>query len=364
MDDILRYETRSQWRRNLILFIIALAIKLVSLFPEWIEKWYAGEIYPRIAKVLRLLTGWVPFSIGDILYAVWAVMLLLFVLDLFKAIFRKRKDRSYFWLKTAKHVTTVLRIYIIFNLFWGLNYNRLEVGQQLGLKEETYGKEELAALTDELIGKMNNLRNQLSDSVVYPSRETVFHQVADAYNRLAVKDSFFAYKNISIKSSLYGKLGNRLGFLGYYNPFTGEAQLNTKIPQFLFPFVACHEVAHQLGYAYENEANFVGYLAAKETKDPIFQYSVYFDLYTYANGELYQYDSTAARNNYQRLDTLVRRDVHELRNYYKQMKNPFEPVIRMLYGEFLKMNNQPKGIQTYNEVVGQLLAYKRKYGSI
>jgi hypothetical protein len=364
MDEITRYETRRQWRLNLILFVIALVIKLVSLFPQWIEKWYAGEIYPRIANVLRTLTGWIPFSIGDILYGIWGIMLIIFILDLFKAIFRKRKDRPYFWFRTAKHVTTVLRIYIVFNLFWGLNYNRPSIYDQLALKEEKYGKEEVAQLTQELIAKVNTYRLQMSDSIIYPSRETIYDQVADSYNRLALKDSFFAYKHTSIKSSLYGKLGNKLGFLGYYNPFTGEAQLNTKIPGFLFPFVTCHEVAHQLGYAYENEANFVGYLAGKETKDPVFLYSTYFDLFTYANSDLFQYDSLQARNNYKLLDTLVRKDVKELRAYYKQMKNPFEPVIRMLYGEFLKINNQPKGIQTYNEVVGALLAYRRKYGSI
>ncbi len=57
-------------------------------------------------------------------------------------------------------------------------------------------------------------------------------------------------------------LGNYLGFTGYYNPFTGEAQVNTTVPQFLLPNIALHEMGHQIGYAKEDEANFSAYLAA------------------------------------------------------------------------------------------------------
>jgi hypothetical protein len=32
------------------------------------------------------------------------------------------------------------------------------------------------------------------------------------------------------------------------------------------------------------------------------------------------------------------------------------------YDGFLKMNNQPKGKETYNEVVAWLIAYMKRYG--
>jgi hypothetical protein len=364
MDPILKEETRAQWSKNVYLIIIALAIKLVSLRTDWIEKYYSTGIYPRIAKIQRLITGSIPFSIGDILYGIWMIMLILFVFRFIRDLVTARLERGYFWLATAKNFTKLLWIYIFFNLLWGLNYNRYGIADQLGLKEEKYGKEEVMQLTQELIAKVNASRLEMGDSFQYPSRTAIYDSVAKAYSELSVQYPYLKYENRSVKSSLYGKLGNKFGFLGYYNPFSGEAQLNVRIPDFLLPFVATHEVAHQLGYAYENEANFVGYLASTTAKQPMFHYSVYFDLFMYANGELAQYDSAQAKNNYKQFDTLVRRDVRELREYYKLNKNPFEPIIRMLYGEFLKINNQPKGINSYNEVVGALLAYRRKFGKI
>ena len=51
-----------------------------------------------------------------------------------------------------------------------------------------------------------------------------------------------------------------MGFSGYLNPFTNEAQVDILIPKYQLPTTASHEVAHQLGYAAENEANFIGIL--------------------------------------------------------------------------------------------------------
>ena len=99
----------------------------------------------------------------------------------------------------------------------------------------------------------------------------------------------------SLKPSLFSYLGNYFGFQGYYNPFSGEGQVNTTIPRFLEPFVSAHEIAHQIGYAKENEANFVAFIACRSYPNPTFRYSMYFDMYLYAVTELGREDSLLAR---------------------------------------------------------------------
>ena len=114
-------------------------------------------------------------------------------------------------------------------------------------------------------------------------------------------------------------IGNYSGFLGYYNPFTGEAQVNTKVPVFTIPFTTCHEIGHQLGFASESEASFVGYLVIKSNNSPVFNYSAYFELFGFANGELYSRDSVAAKQNIKLLDTLVRKDYAALQKIFKRI---------------------------------------------
>ena len=51
-----------------------------------------------------------------------------------------------------------------------------------------------------------------------------------------------------------------LGISGIFIPFTCEANVNATLPDWEIPFTACHELAHQRGFAREDEANYVGYL--------------------------------------------------------------------------------------------------------
>ncbi|MGI8951586.1 MAG: DUF3810 domain-containing protein [Chitinophagaceae bacterium] len=348
-----------------ILFLIAVVIKIISFFSAWIEANYSTNFYPKIGFFLRSITGWIPFSIGDIFYGLIAIWLIIKLIKFIRNIFQKKISWQSFLFGIGKIIQFCLWIYIVFNLLWGLNYDRLGIAYQLQLQPGVYTTEDLKNVTDSLLIKVNFYRKKLGDSTIqYPSYQQIFSETINAYKIVNNNFSFLNYQQRNIKPSLYGKLGNYLGFLGYYNPFTGEAQVNVTTPPFTIPYTCCHEVAHQLGYGTEDEANFVGYLVAKSSSDPLFHYSVYFDLFNYANGTLFYKDSSAARKNYRLLDTLVRRDEMLNRNFYLQYKNPFEPIITAIYGSYLKANRQPKGMETYNEVVAWLIAYQKKYGII
>jgi hypothetical protein len=138
--------------------------------------------------------------------------------------------------------------------------------------------------------------------------------------------------------------------------------VNTTSPRFLEPFVSLHEIAHQVGYAKEDEANFVAFLACRNYLSDIFQYSLYYNLYTYALREINKRDSLLAKEFYNKLDTQVKKDIIYHYEFYKKYKNPVEPIIMWFYGHYLRANNQPMGKDTYNEVVALLVAYYKKYG--
>lgn len=355
---------RRYWVTTIILFFIALGIKLFSLNSTWVEHWYSTGIYVYISSALRVLTGWIPFSIGDLLYAAAGIWFLIKIIKLLAALFRRKITRKNFAGGLLKAINFLLLIYIVFYALWGLNYDRKGIAAQLHLKPQQETAQDLANLTNSLLLKVNTTRRGLGDSVHYESYQNVFSQSVEAYKNAHQQYPFLTYRFSSIKSSLYSTLGNYLGFSGYYNPFSGEAQVCTKMPAFSLPFITCHEMAHQLGYGTEDEANFTGYLAAKSSNDPRFLYSVYFELFNYVNGDLFLYDSLAARNNYKLLDTLVKKDIQIYRAFLLQYKNPLEPLVSALYGNYLKANNQPAGLDTYNRVVAWLIAYQKKYGKL
>ena len=371
---------------TLLLIVIAVGIHIYSDNPIRVENQYSTGIYPFLSRILRYLFGWLPFSFGDVLYGVVVLWLIWKIVKGFRALFKKKpplsppkgeemeKMESRIKMKAGlqnfakagiKISRMLLLIYIAFNLFWGINYNRLGIAEQLHLNLDKYSIGDLENINALLIEKVNTSKMALVNGrVTYPTKSELFLKVKQAYVDAEQIYPFLKYKPVSLKTSIWSWVGNYMGFTGYYNPFTGEAQVNTLVPKFLQPFTSCHEVAHQLGYAREMEANFVGYLAGTASKDSLLQYSIYLDLFIYSNRNLFDSDSAAAKEFGKQLIPEVKADLKEWREFSKQHRNPVEPVFRWIYGVYLERNQQPQGVLSYDEVTGFLIAYYKKYGNI
>lgn len=354
---------RDKWLVSLLL--LTLFLRLFSQKESWVEQYYATGIYPSIAATLRTVFGWIPLSVGDMLY------LLAFVWVVRKTwklvmVLRQRRTREYLsWVLLRRYLKLSLLVYLVFSVFWGLNYFRQGIDAQLGLEIEDYSVQDLFSLTVLLQQRLNQYAEKL-DSVQrlrYNHHSFLLRKGAAAYTAAQRQYPFLAYSPSSVKPSLYTPLGHLFGFTGYYNPFTAEAQLKTNIPVFLKPFVVAHEIAHQVGYARENEASFVAWLACRASGDLNFLYSAYFELYRDAlyacrqtpNRELTE---TIRKNVHPR----VRQDIIALQQYLLRNRNFVEPLMSDAYDRYLKLNNQPRGKATYNEVVAYVMAYMKKFG--
>jgi len=290
-----------RYRWIVLLAAAAAAIKLFSLFPQAVERYYSNGMYPWLSAFQRLLFGWLPLSVGDLLYAAAGCWLIVQLVLLIRKVRRRQAGRAYFWGVLCRFATGLLVVYVSFNLLWGLNYNRVGISAQLGLSDYDYSDSDLLAVTRLLADKINALQPASEHSRPQLGRKsTLFKGAVQAYRKINGTTPLH-YSFPSVKPSLYSYLGNYLGFTGYYNPFSGEAQVNTTVPLFVQPFTTCHEIGHQLGYAKESEANFAGYLSASASADTSFLYSVYFDLYLYSARYLYYSDSVALKEIRQQL---------------------------------------------------------------
>ncbi|MBI1344507.1 MAG: DUF3810 family protein [Terrimonas sp.] len=347
-----------------LLVLSAIAIKWISLYPEIVEKYYTYGLYPVIARTQRFLLGWIPFSIGDLFYGFLILVVLFKTFQLFRVIFKKQFNKEYLLAGLKQIIFFFLFVYVFFYGLWGLNYSRQGIAKQLGITVRKYDIHSLDTLTDVLISRLNLYAGKVSDEQfdAFRKKKTLFSLSTLAYEKARTNYPFLRYPPKSLKPSLYSYLGNYLGFQGYYNPFSGEGQVNTTVPSFLEPFVSCHEIGHQLGYARENEANFIAFLACKDYDNDLYRYSLYFDLYHYAVSEMYRIDSLQASTYEDKLAPLVKKHQQDYRDFYNRYRNPVEPLITKLYGQYLKANNQPEGKRSYNLVIAWLIAYYQKFG--
>ena len=160
---------------------------------------------------------------------------------------------------------------------------------------------------------------------------------------------------------------------GYYFPFSMEANYNDVMYIMEKPATMCHELAHIRGYIYEDEANFIAFLACVESDDSTFQYAGYLSVLNYVANDLYKTrladpDSyAAAREAVHPLQVLqqVQEDnifVTEeewVRINGKAVVNTetVDSVSDTLTNASLKLNGVSDGMISYNRVVELLLQW-------
>jgi hypothetical protein len=334
-------------------------LKILAYYPNFVESAYSHGLYIWISKLMRYAFGWLPFSVGDVLYT----LLGLYVIRWF-IIHRKRiiKDTKNWFIDILSAISLG---YLAFHLLWAFNYYRLPLHKSLHIENE-YTTEELVELTNQLITKTNAVQLSLADNdttkVIIPyTKSEVLKMIPDGYDQLSQEFPYLAYQPRSIKRSLYSLPLTYMGFSGYLNPFTNEAQIDGLIPTYKFPTTGSHEVAHQLGYAAENEANFIGSMAAMHHPDIYFNYSGYAFALRHCLYEIYRRDPELYETLKDQLNIGILKNYQEVRIFWDSYQNPTEPLFKATYNNFLKSNNQAGGMDSYSYVVALLVNYHRTH---
>lgn len=330
-------------------------ISILKNYPEFIETYYSNGLYIFISKLMRYAFGWLPFSMGDIFYTIAAIYCIRWFI-----VNRKRilKDTLNWFLDIG---ATVSIAYFAFHMLWAFNYYREPLNKALDL-EADYTTEQLISFTERLIEKSNTIHTAISanDSLkieIPYSKTQVFERVTNGYNTLVKTYPHLNYQPQSIKKSIYSTPLTYMGFLGYLNPFTNEAQVNSLIPIYKFPTTACHEAAHQLGYAAENEANFIGSLAAIHNDDLYFKYSGYTFALRYCLNEVYKRDEATYTTMLSTINKGIIKNYQEVQEFSMAYENPLEPIFEKTFDNFLKANNQSAGMKSYSYIVALLVNY-------
>lgn len=348
-----------------VLFFISLTTKIFSSNKEFIEKYYSTLVYTKISLLLRTLTGWIPFSLGDVLYLIAIIYCLVKLAQWMNSAFQRKATINTILFNLIEIIRIGLAIYVVFNLFWGLNYKRTGISSQLKINPTEYSTEALRRLTADLVERVNTAYSA-SNTYTFEIEpyKTIFANAVTNYKNTSYHYLFLSYNHPCIKSTLVNNFNNYFGIAGYYNPFTAEAQINTSIPRFLIPYITSHEIAHQLGYTDEDEANFVAYFVSKDSYENMFRYSAYFTLFNYANKLLFLRDSLSANTNFKALDSLVKIDETIYRKFLGKNSSFGTHYSTTFYNYYLKSNNQSKGMDAYSDVIALLIAYQKRFGEL
>ena len=334
-----------------LIYFIGL-IKNENLF---IENFYSNYLYVFISKKFRILNYWTDVPVGDLIY----ILVFFFI---FYKIFLRIKSLRNFLIELGATLTIIS---ILFYFLWGINYKRVSIKNKIASNDEI-DVVKLVDFTNQLIDKTNKKHLELFNSgSIIPNDNRSFEEikntsVMDFKNLNSLKqDSIqnFDYIYPSIKRSLFSTALTFMGFSGYINPFTGEANINTKIPKNSIPFVINHEIAHQLGTASERDANFISYISLLNSSNQFHEFlALSYSLRVCLN-ELYVNDRNSYSNSIKKINVGILNNYNQTQNFWNKYKGPIEIISKIIYDKFLKQNDLKTGIKNYGETISLILSY-------
>ncbi|NLP45165.1 MAG: DUF3810 domain-containing protein [Peptococcaceae bacterium] len=341
-----------------------------AFYPEQVERYYALGFAQKVTRYLSLATGVLPFSLAELLVCLlilgvlgglaWSVSLLI-------------RNRSGL-LSCLKNLLFNLIIvcslvYLSFQLIWGLNYNRLSFAEIADLELTEVSEKELMLLCTELVEKANGFRDGLpEDQAGILKIEEGFAELREKARQaflLASSDYHQLSGNYGLaKPVSFSRLMSYTGITGIYIPFTGEANVNIDIPAYTLPATICHEMAHQRGFAREDECNYIAWLVCNSIEDRVFQYSGTILALNHSLNALWRVNPQNAAQLRDGLGAGVKRDLAYLTQYWSKYEGKIEQIASDINDSYLKSNRQQDGIQSYGRMVALLLAEQKKYRSL
>lgn len=292
---------------------------------EFIETWYSRGIFVGISRFLAPVAGAVGFSWLDVVLPVALVCLV--------------------WLAAVRRfrnlVAGVACTYLFFFFTWGLNYQRMPLVSKLDYQASLVNEEMVRSLREEAARQLNALfplkeRSAVNDDALLAEEA---RRVAAVVRQLdGVRFPLPQVKTSRILNPLFRAGGTS----GMFNPFGYEALVTEPLLDVERPVVVMHEIAHVFGYANEGEANFIAFLGAIYSSQPMVRYSGWLYLWLYLRSP----DADML------LDPGPRADLEAI--YERRRRDEVEWVSRAsgrTLDAFLRANRVRGGVRSYSEIV-------------
>lgn len=315
-DDILKKQRRIN-RYWLFIIIFSIVILFLNGMARWQKfcDFYTDNLFGIWSETYGRLTGLFSFSVGEILIALAVIILLIAVICAVCLIFFRKKEgyKCFCAVYFKSLLVLVLSVLLVVTLNCSLLYNcsRLEVVsnsdrqsdsiQNVQTGETQNGDDNNdAQYTISDMNKLLILRNYLVEKCnelsLLVERDEKGNMIYSVDLDDALTQSLRALsEDYPRLSGYYPKAKPMLGSyfmyqadtLGIYFPFSMEANYNQYVSNAYKASTIAHELSHLKGYIYEDEANFIAFMACIGSEDLAVQYSGYLSVLGYVESDIY-----------------------------------------------------------------------------
>ena len=368
---------RVKWRHWLLLVLLIL-VTLAKMIPLW-GFIYTTRIYPIIGTLLSPISGFFPFSVGDIFIALsiaWVIFYPIYEIGL-----RKKLARRYFFLAAKKGsypkkkvvfgrvAEYLLWVYAWFYIAWGLNYSQPNIYDRTGMKPVKVSEAKFKAFAYQYADSLNALsiseKSFFSDSIADDGlKNRVWDAILKEYNKIGYKEGINAPFNQHphAKTMVFTPISSMSGVTGSMGPFFCEFTLNGDILPHDYPATYAHEFAHFLGVANEGEANFYSYIVCTASADKQVRFSGYYHIFFHVLNNVFD---ILGEKEGERFLKYIRPEIIQLaksdRHYWLSKRcKVLDAAQDFIFDFYLKGNHVAEGRKSYSGVIGLILAWNEK----
>ncbi len=375
-----------------IIYVIGILGVIMLNYLAWRSRefcdWYIDHIFPVWLNTYARLTSALSISVGEIML-ILAVGITAFGIGFFiYNLIRRGKyttgllkyGRTYAWIVLVVGYVMTLNCFILYHATgFAQIYIVLSTGTMVVDMSDTavvevdtkgksaYTKKNLATLRDYLVEQCNTLADQIDrdeqGTAVY-SGDLIAESVHAMETMGQQYDRLSGYY-VTPKYLKCSEFFSQQYIMGYYFPFSMEANINSVMYITNVAPTVCHELAHTKGFIFENDANMIGYLACIQSDDTFLQYCGYLSVLNYVNNDFYKSVNKSTYKKHVRISDrvaddnvfLTREDWQAVEKTAVVKTSTVKKVSNNFLNTNLKLNGVDEGIQQYNEVVNLLLDY-------
>ena len=344
--------------------------------------WAAMRVGASIRGALGLLTSVYPFSLMEIMCIAAGIWLIYYIVRTIIVTAHRREKLRILFRRLLTLAVVVLYVWALFCWLWNSGYYAPGFAERNGFISAGVKTEDLAAVTGFFAAKANELSSLVlrdENGRCIEDRRDFFDVSSQIYQNLFIEYPSLEGRLYKPKPMLFSWLMSRTGYTGVFFALSGESNININAPVFLMPATVAHELAHQRGVFFEDEANFVGILASVTSGYTVYEYSGYLMGLTHLRNALFSADFQTWADISNSLSPEVNRDLQENFDFWQSQKTvetgvefldnvltavtiTVSDTVDAVYDSYLKAQNQELGLRSYGACVDLLVEYYSNLG--
>lgn len=320
---------------------------------------YSESVYAGLVYVVGRVTGIFPFSVIEVLLYIFLIVILFMTVNIAVRLIRRRPCRLRIQRVGANLFLLASILFFLYVINCGINYQRQSFTESAKIVLNDYTAAELKEvciwLTKEINEESGEVRRDsnglmLLDDQAGEKAVEAMQALGKSYTEL---EGYYPQP----KGLLVPWILSIQNLSGIYSPFTIEANYNSAMIDYNIPFTMCHELSHLKGLMQEQEANFIAFLACRESDEASFHYSGNMLGWIYCMNVLYKNDYEAWEEVRAMLCEEANTDLAVNSAFWSQHDGPVAEVSNKVNDTYLKANGQADGVKSYNRMVDLIVAF-------